>query len=349
MTTSSLLFPAAALAAFVFSTWFARYCTRPKSWFFVLDHPNERSSHTQPIPRTGGVGIVIAILLSGAVIGQQSTTELSSLGWLAGSILLLAITSFIDDRGELSPQYRLLVHVVVALLLCYGGFSLTHVGLPGRDLIIFHPYLVGVVTCFYIVWMINLYNFMDGVDGLAGGMAVVGFGTFSVLGFLAGDAVFAWLSLVVASAALGFLVFNFPPAKIFMGDTGSSVLGLLAAVFSIWASRRGVFDFWLSVLVFSVFIVDATVTLLRRIVNREKVWRPHRTHFYQRSVRQRSDHRRTTLTAYAIMIGCAISAIAVRNQEAESQFGVIGIWAGVYALIAFLIHRAERVTVMSHR
>ena len=157
------------------------------------------------------------------------------------------------------------------------------------------------------MWMINLYNFMDGMDGFAGGMTVIGFGTLAVIGVE--HQLFMTMNLLVVSATCGFLLFNFPPAKIFMGDVGSSSLGFLAAGFSLWGNYEGIFPLWIALLIFSPFIVDATVTLLHRLFRGEKVWQAHKFHYYQRLVELGWGHKRTVLWEYVLMGACSISAL----------------------------------------
>jgi UDP-N-acetylmuramyl pentapeptide phosphotransferase/UDP-N-acetylglucosamine-1-phosphate transferase len=190
--------------------------------------------------------------------------------------------------------------------------------------------------------MLNLYNFMDGMDGIAGGMAVFGFGTFAVFGLLAGATLFSVLNLIIAAAALGFLVFNFPPARIFMGDVGSSTLGLLAAALSLWGVRDGIFPFWIALLVFSPFIVDATVTLLRRLWRRERIWHAHKTHYYQRLVQAGWGHRKTVLLEYAIMLGCGISALWSMRATDEIQMAILIAWILFYFAFFFWVSRIAR-------
>jgi UDP-N-acetylmuramyl pentapeptide phosphotransferase/UDP-N-acetylglucosamine-1-phosphate transferase len=186
--------------------------------------------------------------------------------------------------------------------------------------------------------MLNLYNFMDGIDGLAGGMAVFGFGALAVLGWIAAAPGFALLSLSIAVASLGFLVFNFPPARIFMGDVGAGTLGFLAGLLTLWGVRAGIFPFWVGVLVFSPFIVDASWTLLRRLATGEKPWQAHRAHAYQRLVQAGWNHRRTTLCEYGLMIICGLSAILVILQE-NSFFGsvVLLAWVLLYFVLGISV------------
>jgi UDP-N-acetylmuramyl pentapeptide phosphotransferase/UDP-N-acetylglucosamine-1-phosphate transferase len=192
--------------------------------------------------------------------------------------------------------------------------------------------------------MVNLYNFMDGMDGFAGGMAVFGFGAMAVLGWQGGDAGFALANAAIAAAAAGFLLFNFPPARIFLGDVGSATLGLLAAALSLLGSQRGLFPLWVAWLAFSPFIVDATWTLLRRLVRGERVWQAHRSHHYQRLVLAGWSHRRTVSLSYVLMAACAATAVAGQGMNAGDQLRLLAAWAIIYGLIGYKVRLVERVS-----
>jgi UDP-N-acetylmuramyl pentapeptide phosphotransferase/UDP-N-acetylglucosamine-1-phosphate transferase len=199
---------------------------------------------------------------------------------------------------------------------------------------------VSGLTGLFILWMINLYNFMDGMDGFAGGMAVIGFTTLAWLG--RADAGFAAVNLTIAAASAGFLAYNFPPARLFLGDTGSTALGFLAAACSLWGSAAGLFPFWAALWVFSPFIVDATVTLLRRLMRGERVWEAHRSHYYQRLVLLGWGHRRTVLAEYVLMLACAGSAMLAVHLPTHSAF-LLALGVGsVYGLLMGGVRRLER-------
>jgi UDP-N-acetylmuramyl pentapeptide phosphotransferase/UDP-N-acetylglucosamine-1-phosphate transferase len=328
-----------AAVAFVVSLVLTRHFCDPTSRFHILDQPNDRSLHTQPTPRSGGLAILSAIYLCGSVavyfFGQPQE---SFYAWMAGSGLLVAAVSYLDDRFTLPTSVRLAVHLSAAAFLIAGGGLISRLSLPGLELTL--PYGAGViVTLLFVVWMLNLYNFMDGMDGFAGGMTVSGFGTFAVFGVLAGATLFASLNLIIATAALGFLVFNFPPARIFMGDVGSSTLGFLAAAMALWAAHERLFPLWAAVLIFSPFVVDATVTLIRRLLRGERVWQAHKTHYYQRLVQAGWGHRRTVLWEYVLMAACAGSAIWAVRQPETVQWWVNGFWAAAYAMLIAMVHR----------
>lgn len=321
------------VVSFVISVFFTHRFCDPASWLYVLDNPNERSLHTRPMPSCGGLAILLAVFLTSLVMGAVNTFSADMI-WISAGVLLVAIIAFIDDRLTIHPAYRLAVYTAVAVMLVHAGFFFPTLELPG--IVLDWPEaVVKLISLLFIIWMINLYNFMDGMDGFAGGMAVFGFGTFALLGGTAGHELFSALNMLVAAAAGGFLVFNFPPARIFMGDVGSSTLGLLAAAFSLWGTKDGIFSFWIALLVFSPFIVDATVTLIRRLLRREKIWQAHRTHYYQQIVQAGWGHRKTVILEYFIMLGCGVTAIwGVRAPEKLQAAMLLG-WMIYYFLFFF--------------
>jgi hypothetical protein len=170
-----------------------------------------------------------------------------------------------------------------------------------------------------VAWITNLYNFMDGSDGLAGGMATIGFGAYGVAAWIGQDAALAALCLALSAAAFAFLVHNHHPARMFLGDVGSIPLGFLAAALGIVGWRNDVWPLWFPVLVFGPFIGDATITLVRRLLRRERVWQAHREHYYQRMVRMGFGHRGTAWTGYTVMLLCAGAALVGRAQAPAVQ------------------------------
>jgi UDP-N-acetylmuramyl pentapeptide phosphotransferase/UDP-N-acetylglucosamine-1-phosphate transferase len=170
-----------------------------------------------------------------------------------------------------------------------------------------------------VAWLTNLYNFMDGSDGLAGGMSLIGFGACGAAAYLAGHAALASLGIALAAASAAFLTHNFHPARIFLGDVGSIPLGFLAGAVGILGWREDVWPLWFPVLVFGPFIGDATATLVKRLIRGERVWHAHREHYYQRMVRMGLGHRNTAWIAYGAMIGCAIAALLGRTAAPEMQ------------------------------
>jgi len=336
---STVAISIAASLAFFMSFFLTLVFSNPLSNFQIIDYPNERSLHSTPVPRTGGLAMCSAIFIVMPIIAVVLKADTSLIAILIGTLVVSAI-SFLDDRFTLNASIRLLVHVGVAALLLIAGYSLSVFEMPLWPWE--WPVAVGAgFSLLYIVWLINLYNFMDGMDGFAGGMAVIGFVTFAILGFQADETLYATLCLVIAASALGFLIFNFPPAKIFMGDVGSSTLGFLVAVFSLWASRDGIFPLWIAVLIFSPFIVDATLTLFRRLIKGEKIWEAHRSHYYQRLVQLGWGHRRTVLWEYLLMVLCGVSAIVATKINGHLQWALLIIWVMIYSILVFYINKLE--------
>ena len=307
----------------------------------VLDYPNSRSLHQQPIPRIGGLAIlggIFAGILSLLLLGSAKLLMQSAFLMLAG-LVPLVLVSFQDDRVGVSPRGRILVHLLAAVSLLASDLIPNSLLLPG--LVLTPPAWVAILlSLLFAVWMINLYNFMDGMDGFAGGMAMIGFSTLAYLGWV--NSGFSAFCMIVAAASAGFLVRNFPPAKIFLGDTGSTALGFLAAACSLWGAKEGLFPLWVALLIFSPFIADATVTLLRRLLRGEKVWEAHRSHYYQRLVLLGWGHRRTVLVEYALMLACAGSALLAVRLSPIGQIILMAIWIWIYSFLMWSVGRLER-------
>jgi len=333
----------AMTAAFLVTLGLSLLLTRP-ALQAALDHPNDRSLHESPTPRTGGLAIIAGLLAGGLFFAGMATGDLRVPLVLAASAAAIVVISLLDDLWRMPALVRIVVHASAAFgLLAGASLAIRALELPWVS----YPapvWAAGLFSGLLIVWFTNLYNFMDGIDGLAAGMGVLGFATCGVIGLLAPAPVFAAFAFIIAGACLGFLGVNFPPARIFMGDVGSSVLGFLAAGFVLWADRDQVFPLWVGILIFSPFVVDATVTLFRRLLNREAFWRAHRSHFYQRLVLLGWSHRRTTLSAYGLMAACGLSALGAVNTSSATRIGIIMGWVLVYLVLMIGITRMELST-----
>jgi len=287
-----------------------------------MDHPNHRSLHATPIPRTGGIGILLGAsagwLLGWSVQPPDWSTSLEAVLVLA---LGLGALSLVDDFRGLSVKLRFAAQIAAA-----AAFVLLLPELPGGV-------LGAGLALFALVWAANLYNFMDGANGLAGGMAVFGFGCYAIaatlhtlnIAFFDGFEL-AVASACVAAAAAGFLLFNFDPARIFMGDVGSVPLGFLAAGLGLMGWQKGVWPLAFPLLVFSPFIVDASVTLLKRLWRGEKIWQAHREHYYQRLIQMGLGHRRTALLEYGLMLACGLSAMVLLLPYKDSGYPSLYGW-----------------------
>ncbi|MGI4816277.1 MAG: MraY family glycosyltransferase [Janthinobacterium lividum] len=288
------------------------------AWSLATDVPNARSLHTRPTPRVGGWGIVPAIILAIVVWAPQ-------FAWLAAGTAVLAAISQIDDRRGLSARVRFGAHamVVIAMVLAYPAAA---------------PWWQLAVLVVLLVWLINLYNFMDGMDGLAGGMTVLGFAAYALAAWSI-DPVLARTAAAVSAAGVAFLLFNFSPARIFLGDAGSIALGFLAGAVGYWGWRTGSWPFWFPAMVFAPFIADASVTLLKRLLRGQKFWQAHREHYYQRMVRMGSSHAQVSLRWYLVMtVGIVIALAAVRQNQA-SHWAALVCWMVILCILGWRIDR----------
>jgi UDP-N-acetylmuramyl pentapeptide phosphotransferase/UDP-N-acetylglucosamine-1-phosphate transferase len=297
------------LIAFGVSALLLRLLLLPATRRWLLDWPNVRSLHAAPVPRTGGLAIMPGVALGVVVSGTQSL----ALGLALGLMLL----SVLDDWKGLSPHVRLFAHLAAAFALVLT------IGEQGS-------WLETILLVLGVAWMTNLYNFMDGADGLAGGMAVFGFAAYAAAAWLAGNTDFALACLAVAAAAAAFLLFNFPPARIFMGDAGSIPLGFLAAALGISGWRGQMWPLWFPAVVFSPFVLDASVTLARRLLRGEQIWRAHRSHYYQRQILMGWSHRRLALSAYALMAATATAALCALLVPPAARASILAVLALVY-------------------
>ncbi len=326
------------IIAVVVSVWFlCLFFSKPSSKLYILDKPNERSLHEVAKPRSGGLAIFISILTAWMGVLLTQDVEKYVYYFLIGLILLLVI-SYIDDKYSIAQIWRLLIHVIVASILVIGGISLaSSIQLAEGSEIAY--LLINVITILLVVWCINLYNFMDGMDGLASGMGLIGFSCLAWFGWRADNDLFLLFASLVAAANLGFLLHNFPPAKIFMGDVGSIGMGYLVAFFSLWGLHENIFKWWVPLLIFSPFFVDATVTIMKRLFAGEKVWQAHKSHNYQKLVRMGWGHRKTVIYGYMLMILTSISVMVMQFVDSRNlNLVLLFVWLCLYVLIIHLIN-----------
>ncbi|MDN5061273.1 MraY family glycosyltransferase [Aliarcobacter butzleri] len=258
---------------------------------------NERSSHSVPTPHGGGIAISITWFIGLFYLFFTNQIEQNFFYALLCGIVI-SIVSFFDDIYELSPKLRLIIQAIVAIggLYFLGGFETLTFGIFDIQNSIF----TNIFAFFMIIWFINLYNFLDGINGYAGSEAVF----LAVAGFiLFGGNHF----LVLAVAILGFLYWNWNKAKIFMGDVGSTLLGYNVAIFTIYYANQEPTNFWIWIILFSVYWFDATLTLIRRKLNKEKLSQAHKKHAYQRLTQARWSHYK--VTNYSIVLNILLFTI----------------------------------------
>ena len=297
---------AAIIAAAV--SWIVLRALVGRAGFLPLDRPNARSLHDRVVPRAGGMAI-----WTGWLAGTMWLPGAKP--WL-GPLLAVIAVSLLDDWRGLRPALRLLVQ---------AGAAAAWVWLSAPPL----PAVLAILT---VVWMANLFNFMDGSDGLAAAMAVVGFGAYAAAAWLAGGAGTA-LFLALAAATVPFLASNLPPARVMLGDVGAVPLGFLAAIFGLAGWQARWWPAWFPILVFLPFIADATLTLCYRLLRGARVWDAHREHYYQRLVLSGWGHGRTLALYAVLMVGAAASGVAALSLAPGAGVLLLLLWAAILAVV----------------
>ncbi|NWF13732.1 glycosyltransferase family 4 protein [Pseudomonas reactans] len=286
---------AAVLSASLLLTWVLRRYALSRS---LMDIPNGRSSHSVPTPRGGGVAIVLTYLVTLVLVAFAGWVSWSIALPLLGAGALIAVVGFLDDHGHIAARWRLLSHFGAAIWALFWMGGLPTISLVGVELDL--GWLGHILAALYLVWMLNLYNFMDGIDGIASIEAVCACAGACLVYWLTGHEDLMLAPMLLAVAVLGFLYWNFPPASIFMGDAGSGFLGVVIGILSLQAAWAAPEMLWVWLILLGVFVVDATFTLGRRLLRGDKVYEAHRSHAYQYASRLAGRHLPVTLTVMAI-------------------------------------------------
>ncbi len=327
MILYAILLPCAVFVSWSLTGAMRRYAIATR----LLDHPNDRSSHVVPTPRGGGVAIVICYMLIVAGLGLYGVEGKAISVALLGSGALVSVLGFIDDRRHVSARLRFAGHATAAawVLLWLGPLP----PVPVLGLSIDLGIGATVLAALYLVWSINLFNFMDGIDGIA---------SLEAIGVALGGALVWWLdqpagdwpmAVLFAACVAGFLLWNFPPASIFMGDAGSGFLGLVIALFALWSARTAPHLFWSWFILSGCFMVDATTTLVRRVRRGERFHEAHRSHAYQYAARRHASHKTVSLALVVInTVWLLPVALAVALHALDGVAGVLLAYTPLVAL-----------------
>lgn len=330
MTEVSFLLGVFALA-FVMTAVLRQYALKRN----VLDIPNARSSHQVPTPRGGGVAIVLSVLAALPAAVSFFGMDLNFSLKVAAAIAIIAVVGFADDHQHIKAGWRLLWHFTAAALVVWAVGGLPALSYFGTlvDLGWF-GHIAAVVA---VVWMINLTNFMDGIDGLAASQTIFLCGGMVILALLFTTLQNLWLPLLVLCASAGFLCWNFPPARIFMGDAGSGFLGLILAAVILQMTQIAPQLFWSGVVLYACFIVDATYTLAIRLLQGKKMYEAHRSHGYQIASRRLASHKKVTLAVQMFNL-CWLLPLAglVAWQQLDGVIAVILAYAPLLYVVSRL-------------
>lgn len=299
----------------------------------MLDKPNARSSHKVAIPRGGGAGFVITFVVAVLILGFFGILSTFTVLALVGGGTLVAVLGWVDDKHGISVGIRFFFHFVAAAWAVFwlGGFSTISIGSITLQL----SWAGSIVAVIGTVWMINMYNFMDGIDGIAGTEAV----SVAVFGGLLlvwqQSYVLAFVSFLLAASVMGFLLWNWPPAKIFMGDVGSVFLGFIFAVIAMWSEQIEAVPFIVWIMLLGVFVIDATITLIKRLSREEKVYEAHRSHLYQLAVRAGYTHKQ--VTSMVLLINMLLGIIAVLALTCRTYLLVISLGTASLLIVVHII------------
>ena len=286
-----LILPLIIFASFVLTDFILRYSLHKN----LIDMPNERSSHTLPTPRGGGLSIVVIFLFSITFIDTISRDLFFA---LIGSGLIISLIGFWDDHTHIAAKWRLLAHFTATFWILYwlGGIAEFHLFNYNINL----GFIGLVLVAFLLVWLLNLFNFMDGIDGIAASEAIFVSSAGALFSWLYGLEGLSFISLLLAASTFGFLILNWPPAKIFMGDAGSAFLGLMLGVIAYATVLEGV-SVWIWIILFGVFLVDSGITLTRRMLKGEKWYEAHCSHAYQHAAKKMG-HKKVTVVTIMINV-----------------------------------------------
>tara|TARA_R110002110_G_scaffold365271_3_gene575159 strand:- start:76546 stop:77583 length:1038 start_codon:yes stop_codon:yes gene_type:complete len=297
----------------------------------LFDVPNNRSSHTTPTPKGGGIGIVLTLLITISALFAYDMIESNLALSLLLGLSIVAITGLIDDFKNISALKRALTYVISALLSIYliGGF--TTVSINNYTLQLSHAgYLFSVL---FVVWLINLYNFMDGTDGFAAIQTIMVSLFCGYLFMTAENIPFTILILGLFSSTLAFLYWNWSPAKIFMGDVGSCSIGFLFGLLTIYTEAKNIISISVWLILLAPFIGDATYTLFKRILNREKWYQAHNSHAYQRFYQSGFTHSQLAIGLFMINLLIVWPCATIANFDKSLELAMLIL---VYSLIGTL-------------
>ncbi len=312
----------------------------------ILDVPGARSSHTVPTPRGGGLAIVVVVLAGVLIVGALSRSA-SRLGLAAyvGAAGAIALVSWLDDRHSLPALLRLGVHVACAALAVWAFGSWEAIQFPWIGTLDLPGWLSTLVGILWLVGLPNAYNFMDGIDGIAGSQGMVSGLAFAAFGLLRGTyGLPPETGVLVSAASIGFLALNWPPARIFMGDVGSAFLGFTFGVLGLVTARGDARMPLAAVLALAPFLFDAGVTFVRRLLAGERVLEAHRSHYYQRLVIAGHSHRSVTLVYAVLAVLCAAAGLTwLLKGDPYGGTAALGAVAVLCGLASYVRHEEQSV------
>ena len=319
-----MIAPILVTALFIVSTVGTRQLVANSHRLSTLDIPNERSSHLNPTPRGGGIAFVAASLVGFLLLLLNSELDRVDLLALCCAGAIVAIAGHLDDRQKISgAMVRLIFHALGAIILIVG------IGFPSQISLFDRTVSTGVIGSIlgvlFLVWLLNLFNFMDGTDGIAASEAIFVCVAGAILNFhVLSDINFSAAAIILTSCTFGFLLYNWSPAKIFMGDVGSGYLGIVIGGLSLMAAKQQHELLWVWIILLAVFVSDATITLIRRLLRKQKPHVAHRSHAYQHLAIRFNSHAKVSLLLLTVNIVWLLPiAFFVANKQLAGTTGVV--------------------------
>jgi len=313
----------------------------------VMDNPVERSSHYNPTPKSGGICIVVTFLIGMVLIYIYAEPNIINQTYMIGFVLLsliVAVISFIDDVTERTARFKLITHSVIIAITLWSGIVIDVVALPTIGYTNL-SWLAYPVSFMWILGLTNAFNFMDGIDGIAAGTAAIAALFFMLITFIQGSLFVHITCYAIVAGSLGFLISNFPPAKIFMGDVGSAFLGFVFATLAIIAARydQSHTSFLVMPMLLFHFIFDTGFTFVRRLIAGENVAQAHRSHLYQLMNRLGYSHMEVTLTYYTAGFLQGIGALLLIHVPGDERVFLFLPFLVIHSLFAWRIVRRSRI------
>jgi len=299
----------------------------------ITDKPNHRKVHNKVMPRLGGLAIYLSFII-GLIISRQDSPYL---WWIIFGSTIIVITGVLDDKFTLPPRYKLIGQFLAAIVAIRGGFDLEFINLPFGGKLEF-GYFIIPITLLWIIGITNAINLIDGLDGLAAGVSAIALITLSIMAFIQGDIFVLTIALIILGSTLGFLLFNFYPAKIFMGDSGALFLGYMIAVLSLLGFKNVTFfSFVIPIIILGVPISDTFFAIIRRIINKQPISSPDRFHLHHRLLSSGLSHQQAVLVIYAIAIMFSLAAVL---------FSMATVWGSLIIIVVLLFAIELFVEVM---
>ena len=325
------------LVTFLVSVFLVPIAKKIAVFIGAMDIPNKRKVHSKPMPRLGGLAIYFGFLVGYMLYGELTTQMISI---LIGSFIILLVGIF-DDIKPIRARYKFLVQIIAALIVViYGGLYFKEITFLGLDIKLTVPFSY-ILSTFFIVAITNAINLIDGLDGLAGGISTIYFLTITVIALILGkltglDIV---LSLIMFGSTLGFLIHNFPPAKIFMGDSGSLFLGFIISVIALVSFKiTTLTSLVIPMLILAIPIFDTLLAIIRRLLKGESIGEPDKEHFHHQLLKLKLSYKASILIIYAISI--AFSAVSVLYITKNTE-GAIAVYAVLMVLLLFMIFKTD--------